>query len=328
MLRTTVRDCLYLNWALPAEALPEPPPPLRYQLHSWQGGDWTFVSALLFHQDSLHFTALPLLRFGYPQLTFRVCVLDDEGVPSVLFRRMLMPAWVAPGVRLITHQPASWARLRFPRPSRDVNGGPWLWQAERHGKLEVRAWQGSPAVGEGPRLGSWNDAVRYFQDRPRGYALASGELHRISARHPPVPVWPLRAEVEGNGLLPRLLDLPADVRWPGLHSAWLCPEIPFVFELGLVLRVPVASGGMPQPAAGRVVSFFSPPRGSLELSAVYPPKPSPPQPSSPGGRGGSFSPLSPWERGAGGVRAGGDAEGEAEGNGGIVDESLPLGARS
>src|SRR6185295_16606074 len=253
--RTTVRDCLYLNWALPAESLPVPPAPLRHQLHAWQGRDWVFASALLFHQDSLHFTALPRLRLGYPQLTLRLCVLDDEGVPSVLFRKMLMPAWVAPGVRMIMHQPASRARLHFPRPSRDLNGGPWLWQAERHGKLEVRAWPHSPVLGEGPRLGAWEDAVRYFQDRPRGYAMASGVLQRIAARHPPVPVWPLQAEVEGDGLLPRLLDLSEGTRWPALHSAWLCPEIPFVFELGLVLRVPQVPS-MPQPAAGRVVSFL------------------------------------------------------------------------
>ena len=255
MLRTTVRDCLYLNWALPAESLPKPPAPLRYQRHSWQGQDWVFVSALLFHQDSLHLIALPKLRFGYPQLNLRVCVLDEEGVPAVLFRKMLMPVWVAPGVRLITHQPAQGARLDFPHPSRDVNGGPWHWRAQRKGTLGVTAWQDSPSVGEGPRLGSWEDAVRYFQDRPRGYALASGELHRISSEHPPVPVWPLKAEVEGDGLLPRLFDVPADTHWPGLHSAWLCPEIPFVFELGIILRVPAAPV-MPHPAAGRVASLL------------------------------------------------------------------------
>lgn len=257
MLRTTVRDCLYLNWAFPAEALPPPPAPLRYQRHPWQGRDYVFASALLFHQDALHLTALPSLKFGYPQLNIRFYVLDDEGIPSVLFRRMLMPAWVAPGVRLITHQPAARARLRFPHPSRAVDGGPWVWSAERRGKLEVRAWMDSPAVGEGPRLGSWEESVRYFQERPRGYALASGELQRISSpSHPAVPIWPLRAEVEGDGLLPRLLDLPQGLHWPGLHSAWLCPEIPIVFELGLVLRVPVSPAAMPQPAAGRVVSFF------------------------------------------------------------------------
>ena len=69
----------------------------------------------------------------------------------------------------------------------------------------------------------------------------------------------MRAEVEGDGLLPRLLDLAPGTHWPGLHSVWLCPEIPFVFELGLVLRVPVAPATMPQPAAGRVVSFFDRP---------------------------------------------------------------------
>ena len=136
-------------------------------------------------------------------------------------------------MRLITHQPASRARLHFPHPSRAVDDGPWVWSAERRGRLEVRAWLDSPAVGEGPRLGSWEESVRYFQERPRGYALASGELQRISSpSHPAVPIWPMRAEVEGDGLLPRLLDLPPGTRWPGLHSVWLCPEIPFVFELG------------------------------------------------------------------------------------------------
>jgi hypothetical protein len=259
MLRTTVRDCLYLNWAFPAEALPPAPAPLRYQLHVWQGRDYVFASALLFHQDSLHLTALPSLKFGYPQLTVRLYVLDEDGLPSVLFRRMLMPAWVAPGMRLITHQPAARARLHFPRPSRSLDGGPWVWSAERKGRLEVKAWPDSPLAGEGPRLGNWEESVRYFQERPRGYACVSGELQRISAQHPPVPIWPMRAEVHGDGLLPRLLDLAPGTHWPALHSVWLCPEIAFVFELGLVLRVPVPPA-MPQPAAGRVISFFASPR--------------------------------------------------------------------
>ena len=241
MLRTTVRDCLLLNWALPAESLPEPPSPLRYQLHSWQGRDYVFVSALLFHQDSLHLTALPLLRFGYPQLNVRLCVLDDEGVPSVLFRRMLMPAWVAPGVRLLTHQPAARARLSFPHPSRHVNGGPWDWKAEREGTLEVRAWPDSPWLGEGPRLGSWEDSVRYFQERPRGYAVSD---RRPGARHLRPAV---RAGLAAQGRSWRAMawcracsGSAAETHWPGLHSAWLCPEIPFVFEFGIVLRMPAA----------------------------------------------------------------------------------------
>lgn len=255
MLRTTVRDCLYLNWALPAEAVPAPPPPLRYQYHAWQGEDYVFASALLFYQDALHVPALPFLKVGYPQLNLRLYVLDEEGIPSILVRRMLTPAWVAPGVRLVTHQPVSRARLDFPRPSRNVDGGPWLWRVERGGRLEVRAWPDSPAVGEGPRLGSWDQEVRYFQERPRAYAEDSGVLHRIDARHPTSAIWPLRAEIHADGLLPRLFLLASGARWPGLHSAWLCPEIPFVFDLGIVTKMSPAPA-LPQPAAGRVAAVW------------------------------------------------------------------------
>lgn len=264
LLRTTVRDCLYLNWALPAEGLPELPEPLRYQLHSWQGEDYIFASALLFHQDAVRVPTLPL-SFGFPQLNLRLCVLDSDGVPSVFFCRMLMPAWVAPGVRLLTNQPASRARLDFPRPSRAPGAEPWCWKVRRGGSLEVRAWQDSPQVGEGPRLGSWDQTVRYFHERPRGYTVSGGELHRIEARHAraaKTACWPVHVELKGEEMLRRLLPTAgngaassghAAEGWPLIHSSWLCPEIPFVFELGLVPKVQMTPG-MPTPAAGRVVS--------------------------------------------------------------------------
>lgn len=268
-LQTTVRDCLYLNWALPVEILPEPAPPLRYQIHSWQGRDYAFASALLFHQDALHFSAVPILRFGYPQLNLRFYVLDGEGTPSVLISKMLMPTWMAPGVRLLTHQPASRARLDFPRPSREAAEQPWRWRVRRHGALEVLAWQDSPRVGEGPRLGSWEQTVRYFHERPRGYVESAGALHKIDARHPPVACWPVRAELSGDNLFRRLLPVSSNgsAPWPSLHSAWLCPEIPFVFELGLVPKVQV-SPGMPHPAAGRVTSPALRHRPSREAAGV------------------------------------------------------------
>jgi hypothetical protein len=208
-LRTVVRDCLFLNWALPVEALPEPPAPLRYQRHAWQGRDYVFVSALLFHHDAVRWSAFPLLRVGYPQLTVRLYVLDEDGMPSILFARELMPAWMAPGVRLMSHHPASSARLDFPRPSRQAEADSWTWRAERGSTLSVKAWVHSPAFGEGPRLGSWDDTVRYIQERPRGYAVHDGALHRVDASHPPVEaVWPLAAEVVGgDALLRRLLPL-------------------------------------------------------------------------------------------------------------------------
>lgn len=257
LLRMTVRDCLYLNWALPAEGLPELPAPLRYQLHTSQGRDYVFASALLFHQDAVHLTPIPLLRVGYPQLDLRFYVLDAEGVPSVLFRRMLMPAWVTPGVRLLTHQPASRARLDFPRPSRHPGeGGPWTWKVARHGAFEVRAWQDSPQVGEGPRLGSWEQTVRYFSERSRGYSEGSGALHRIEAGAPQAACWPVRAELRGDDVLSPWLPLDRNgsaPAWPAVHSAWLCPEVPLVFELGLVPQIQMVPS-TPSPAAGRVAA--------------------------------------------------------------------------
>jgi Uncharacterized conserved protein (COG2071) len=259
MLRMVVRDCLYLNWALPAAAVPEPPAPLRYQRHPWNGRDYIFASVLLFHQDAIRLAALPLPRLGYPQLNARFYVLDGEGVPGVLLHTMLMPAWVAPGVRLVARQPAAGASLDFPRPSRDAEAPCWRWRAQRHGTLTVRAWVDSPAVGEGPRLGTWEETVRYFQDRPRGYAVCAGGLRRIDVSHPTAPVWPLRAELGGDGLLRRLLPFAGpetdggSAAWPALHSTWLTPEMPFSFALDLVPSVPVVQH-LPHPAAGRVAS--------------------------------------------------------------------------
>jgi hypothetical protein len=263
-LRTVVRDCLFLNWALPAAALPEPPAPLRYQRHEWQGADYVFASALLFHHDAVRWSAFPLLRVSYPQLNVRLYVLDEEGVPSVLFRRELMPAWVAPGVRLVSHHPAASARLDFPRPSRQADAGSWSWRAERDGTLRVKAWVHSPSFGDGPRLGSWEETVRYFQDRPHGYIEHGGALHRVDASHPPADaVWPLAAEVEGGDTLLRLWDggLAGGAggdggppEGPPLHSCWLCPEMPFAIAFDLVPKVHPVVNGLPHPAAGRVRS--------------------------------------------------------------------------
>jgi hypothetical protein len=259
-VRTVVRDCLYLNWALPAAALPEAPAPLRYQLHPWRGGDHVFASALLFHQDSVRLPAVPLLRFGHPQLNLRLYVLDGEGYPSVLFLRMLMPLWMAPGVRLLTHQPAAGAHLDFPRPSRDPEAGSWCWRAERGETFSVRAWLDSPGIGEGPRLGSWEETVRYFNDRQRGYAEVGGELYRIDASHRTSAVWPMRAEVDGGRLLPKLLpaaetrEISESTELPPLHSAFLCPEMPFIFSFDLLPSGAPAVRQLPHPAAGRVAS--------------------------------------------------------------------------
>ncbi len=265
ILESRVRDCLYLNWAVPVSALPEPLFPLRYQTRTWQGEDYTFVSALLFQQAGLHLSNLPLLRLSHPQCNLRLAVLDGDGIPSVLFRKMLLPSWMAPGVRLVTRQPAASAHLDFPRPSRQPGEGEWQWRVtsrRRGAALEVTARLASPAVaggsgggltGVGPCLGSWEETVEYFLERPRGYGEEDGTLHRIEASHPArqeVAIWPLSAEVTEDDLLPALVPLANGNGWPPLHSCWLCPEIPFVFEMSAEPR-PVAAPVVPQAAASR-----------------------------------------------------------------------------
>jgi hypothetical protein len=93
--------------------------------------------------------------------------------------------------------------------------------------------------------------VEYFRQRPRGYSRRGGGLARVETRHPPAPTWPVRAVIEDHGLL-RLCAPPLGLDpWPPLHSAWLCPEIAFAFELSWVPEV-----GLPRrvPAAGSAAS--------------------------------------------------------------------------
>lgn len=226
-LRTVVRDCLYLNWALPAELLAPPPPPLRYEIHDWQGVRHAFASALLFRQEGLRLAALPLVRLSHPQLNLRLYVLDGDGVPSVLFRRMVMPAWAVPGAWL-THQPVAAGRFAYPRCADGDGAGQWSWRVSSGGAFAVEARTAAPAVGEGPRFPSWEATVRYFRERTRGYSARAGGLSRIETEPCESAVWPLSARVAETGLLQRLLAVEP---WPELHSAFLCPEMPFVFEL-------------------------------------------------------------------------------------------------
>jgi hypothetical protein len=114
--------------------------------------------------------------------------------------------------------------------------------------FEVRARLGAPAVGEGPRLGSWEATVRHFRERPRGYAEVGRELRRVDTEQRRVAAWPVAAEVVESALLADGLPLAAAGGWPPLHSAWLCPEIPFTFELSVAPRLEL-SPRVPQAAA-------------------------------------------------------------------------------
>ena len=231
ILQTVVRDCLYLNWALPAASVPPLPAQLRYEEHGWRDGQVVFASALLFRQDRMHLSKIPLVRLSYPQFNLRLYVLDDDGVPSVFFRTVLVPGWVVPSMRVVADQPALSGQFDYPRPSQSPGDDQWRWQVRRGGELEVVARQHAPAVGHGPSLGSWERLTRFFNQRRRGYFESPAGLKRVDARHEASAFWPLEVEVRADSLLADCLPL-EDSGWPPPHSAFLCPEIPFVFELG------------------------------------------------------------------------------------------------
>ena len=249
---TVVRDCLYLNWAMPLESLPNLPEPLRYEVHGDRGDGVVFASALLFRHESLHFAGVPMLRLSYPQFHLRLHVLDHNDRPAVCLNHILVPTWVVPGVRLLAHQPAVSGRFRYPRPSFELDSEQWKWEVRRNGSLAVAARQASPRVGPGPTLGTWEQVVDCFRMRNRAYVTSTTGLRAIDTTQRSVPLWPVEAEFEDLSLLQTSSVLSGVSEWPDLHSSWICPEIPFTFEMGreavrAKLR-PAAAPVAPDPA--------------------------------------------------------------------------------
>lgn len=244
ILRSEVRDCLFLNWAVPRAELPTPPDPLRYQVHEHEGGRWVYASALLFRQQGVRLATLPWPRLSYPQMNLRLCALDGDDVPAVLFCAMWVPPWVAPAVRLVGRQPVRAATLRFPRRV-DTPERPYGWRVRSGSELVLKAASGTPRIGPGPRLGGWEDTVAYFRQRPRGYVDSPSGLRRIETSHVSAAVWPMEVELQRGDLL--AATLPLANGWPPLHSAWLCPELTFEFELAPASE---AALGREVPAAG------------------------------------------------------------------------------
>jgi hypothetical protein len=231
VLRTVVRDCLYLNWAFPVERLPDLPAPLRYEEHPYGGNSFAFGSALLFRHEHLHLAGLPFLRFSYPQFHLRFYVRDHEGVPAVYFRSILVPGWVVPSARWVAHQPAMSANFRYPQPSSDLAEEEWRWEVIRDRPLRLTARMSSPRTASGPALGNWETTVDYFRARSRGYVFAEGSLHPVETTQRPVPLWPLRVTLEDTRLLDECMAPADDLDFSQVHSAWLCPEVPYRFEL-------------------------------------------------------------------------------------------------
>jgi len=226
--------------------LAEPPAPLRYDVREWQGGEVVIASGLLFRHRRVRFRFLPLARISYPQFQLQLCTIDQDGTPSVLIQSILLPVWVAPGARWIADQPARTADFSYPRPGSSVAGRS-EWRVSRNSALVVEAEPGSPSVGVGPQLGSWERTVSYMCRRPVAYAIGARGLHHLSFEGGADNVLPMKAVVKNKDLLNRCLGTESEMPWPELHSAWLCP--PMTASL-VAAQMPVRSVRTRVPAPG------------------------------------------------------------------------------
>ncbi len=231
ILETIGRDCLFLNWALPVEGLPELEAPLRYDVHDWQGTDYVFLSAALFRQQVIDIPKVIFPRVSYPQLSVRLCVHDGDGVPSFFISTILLPAWVLPSVRLVARQQAQKASFHYPSEA-VLAETPLRWSVRSKGQLEVSVSAGAAAAGEGPALGDWEQTVTYFLRRKRWYFTSAHGLRKIEVTSRAMQAIPIATEVQDHSLLSSGLEVSGAPSWPALHSCWLCPEVPFVFEIG------------------------------------------------------------------------------------------------
>ncbi len=231
------RDFLYVNWALPLAAAPALPANLSYEVHrAADGRQMIFVSALLFRFSGPQLLSTPVMRLSYPQMHLRTYVLDEGRRQAVLFLHWLVPPWVLPASRLLSRRPAKAAEFDYPSSIQQQDKHGWSWRIRRLAGLEIRGRLSVPSAPRPPRVGSWSETVTYFSQRSRGYVLHQGGLRKIRAARSPVEVWPLAIEVREFGLLADILPGPAPELWSEPHSAWLCPDMPSVFELDLSLR--------------------------------------------------------------------------------------------
>ncbi len=231
MLFTTVlEDALYLTWAVPFEALPPPPAPLRLERLTHTGSDSALVTLVLFRQSGIRAEALAWPRLSYPQVNLRVAVLDAEGVAAVLLLRELVPAWVVPIARAAGGQPASAALLDFPAPAPAALLEPRRWAFSAGTRFEVTARAGAPPGGA-TLGGDFAAAVNRVRDRPRAYLPAGGGLRRVERVHARAEAVPAAVELGRVDWLEARLPSVDPELWRAPAIAFLVPTARLRFAL-------------------------------------------------------------------------------------------------
>jgi len=235
ILETSLADALFVNWAVPAEALPSPPEPLTLDTALHDGRQVGFVTLVLFRQCGLRLAALPWPSLTFAQCNLRVPVRDPEGAAGVWLLRELVPAWVVPLARTIGRQPVSAAVF-----DRRSDGRDQRWTVHAGRVLSLAARPGA-ATGVDPRLGDWPTTVGFFRDRPRAWVRAprdpDGVVRRIETAHPALEGVPMTIEFGAVDWLASRLPTVDEAAWARPHSAFQVAPARLTLEVGRV-RVP------------------------------------------------------------------------------------------
>lgn len=233
ILETALADALYLNWAIPAAALPELPRALRYDLAPGEGGGsfFGFFSLVLFRQVGLHVRGASWLALSYPQANARLYVRDMNGAPAVFLLRQLAPAWVVPIARMVARQPLSGALLDFPGAVAGGLDGARRWKGHAGAGFDFVAHAGASPSGR-PTLGSFSDTSAFFRERSRAYWVRSTSLRSAETKHPTADVVPMHVEVVSAAWLESFLPFEPEGSWGAVHSAFLVPEVRLAFLFG------------------------------------------------------------------------------------------------
>jgi hypothetical protein len=251
ILESALADALYLNWAIPAAALPPLPSTaasLRYDLAPLDDRSSAgFFSLVLFRQVGVHLRGADWLALSYPQANARLYVRDASGVASVFLLRQLAPAWVVPIARAVARQPLSAAILDFPRGPAAGLDGPRRWKVQAGAGFEAEARVGAPPAARPPKLGEWSEQALFFRERPRTYWSRGATLRRTETEHPAAEVLPMRVELGRTDWLETFLPFAPAGSWADLHSAFLVPEVRLAFLFGaqpeLAVPAQVAAAG-------------------------------------------------------------------------------------
>ena len=229
ILHTVIQDCLWLNWAVPEEALPPVPKPLAYDVCKTPEGGFVFVSARLFRQHGLG-SGMKLPGVSYPQCLLQACALDGDGLECTWIFSVLLPNWLATSVRWVAGRPARGARLDYPAAGDPgCRGEDWRWSVRRGSALAVEASLLNSPPGAGPSLGSWEETLAYFRRQRLEYVRVRGKWRRVEVDRSSTAAVPVTARVlEGGLVIESLGGLPASL--PPLHSSWLLPTVNISFE--------------------------------------------------------------------------------------------------